>query len=337
MKPIVLIGVLNWGLGHATRSIPIIKRYLDDGWDVHIASDGEALSFLKKEFQGLTYHDLPGYNVQYPYSSIVLNILRSSFPILKTIKAELKKTKEICAAIKPELIISDNRFGVRHPSINSIFISHQINLKSNSRLLSFLGTAINVNYINKFDKLWIPDFEDERSLAGELSTINTDSSRFIKIKIPYQYIGALTRFKFEKVDKKYDIAVVISGPEPQRTKLEKLILKQVVEVDKKIIVILGRVGEYVAYEIGDNIIVKSYVLSSELNDIINSSDIVVSRSGYTTVMDLSLLGKKAVFIPTPGQTEQEYLAYYLKAKGLFYSQKQSEFNLREAISIQLFS
>ncbi len=331
MQKTVLIGVLNWGLGHATRSIPIIDRFLRKDWNVNIASDGEALDFLKKEFPNLVYHELPGYNVSYPYSSIVLNIMRSSFSILKTIQAEVTKTEEICYKIKPQLIISDNRFGVRHPDINSIFVSHQINLKSNFRLFSYLGSAININYINKFNELWIPDFDKEDSLAGELSFVNNQSKWLVKVKIPHKYIGPLTRFEYQKVKKKYDIAIVISGPEPQRTKFEQLILKQIVEIDKNIIVIQGKVGAYVEHKIGNNILVKSYALSSELNDILNSSEIIISRSGYTTVMDLSVLGKKAIFVPTPGQTEQEYLAKYLKDKGFYYFQKQNNFNIEEAL------
>lgn len=323
MQPTVLIAVLNWGLGHATRSISIINELLSKNYDVHIASDGDALLFLKKEFPDLQFHELPSYNISYPYSSIVLNILRSSYHIFNAISNEKKVLDVLIKKINPKIIISDNRYGIWHKDIKSILLTHQINLYHKVSIIAKFGTYFINYYLNKFDEIWIPDFEGEKSLGGLLS-------KAPKLK-KYKYIGPLSRFISSKTKKKYDIAVVLSGPEPQRSIFEELVLKQLENIDKKIIVIRGKVDLEEEYWLSENIFVKSYCLSTELNKILNQSELIISRSGYTTIMDIVKLGEKAVFVPTPGQTEQEYLSEYLKNKGFFYSQKQKYFDLEDAI------
>ena len=320
---IVLFGVLNWGFGHATRSIPIIDSFLQKNCKVHIASDGDALEFLKKEYPELTIHELPGYGVSYPYLSILLNIFKSSFSILTAIRNEYLITKKLVAQINPNVIVSDNRYGFRSNTVKSILISHQVNIQLGNIILSKLADVFNHFLIKKFDELWIPDYNDQNRLAGKLS-LPLKSMR-------HKYIGPLSRFKYQERKLKYDIAVVLSGPEPQRTKFEKIILKQMAVIGKESIVIRGKLSSDGDYYLNSNVLVRNYVLSKELNDIINESELVISRSGYSTIMDMVVLGKKAIFVPTPGQTEQEYLAKYLGGKKLYYFQKQEDFNLMDAI------
>lgn len=323
MQPTILYGILNWGLGHATRSMPIIDSLIKLNCNVKIASDGEALEFLKKEYPTLDFYNLPGYNVKYPYKSIVFNIFLYSYSIIKAIIYEYFITKQIVQTFKPDLIISDNRYGFRSPKIRSILISHQINLELGNSTISKVGSWFNKILIRKFDKLWIPDIDDDKRLAGKLSIVENS--------INHQYIGLLSRLKPKVEKEKYDIAVVLSGPEPQRTKLENLLIKQLSNYIGKIILIKGKVLENENFKLNPNFEIKSHVLSKELNDIINQSKLIISRSGYTTVMDLVILGSKAIFIPTTGQTEQEYLANYLKENKLFYSEVQDKFNLEKSL------
>ena len=322
MRPKVLFGVLNWGLGHATRSIPLIRAFIENDFEVSIASDGDALKFLKKEFPDLSFYDLPGYNVKYPYRSIFFNILRYSSNIIKAIVKENKEVKKIVENIKPDLIISDNRYGVRNKKVKSIIITHQVNLRLTNKFLTKAGTILNERLIKLFDELWIPDMENNL-LAGELSIVPESFN--------YHYLGALSRFKYAKLKKKYDIAVVLSGPEPQRSYLEQKILDQFTKVNLKSIIILGKIDEDKEWKLNDYVKVKSHALSGELNEILNQSELIISRSGYSTILDLAVLQKKAVLIPTPGQSEQEYLAKYFKKKNIFYFVEQKNFDLSLAL------
>ncbi len=322
MQPTVLIAILNWGLGHATRSVPLIDAFLVKKYDVHIASDGESLDFLKKEFPKLKFYSLPGYNISYTHDSILKNVLQSSASILSAIFKEKYVINSIAEKINANLIVSDNRYGARSKKIRSVLLTHQLNIRLKSSILSKLATGFIRHLINKFDEIWIPDFCDSNSLSGELSINDFDNVKFI---------GPVSRMRSIDLEKKYDIAVVLSGPEPQRTNFEKIVLAQLKDFEKKVIVVRGKINEEGGYYLNDNVEVKSYLLSKELNKVINQSDIVISRSGYTTIMDLAVLGKKAIFVPTPGQTEQEHLAEYLKEKKFYYSCIQDDFDLRIAL------
>lgn len=322
MKPKVFFGVLNWGLGHATRSIPLINTFIENDFEVIIASDGEALMFLKKEFPQNTFYVLPGYNVRYPYKSIFFNIVKYLPNILKAIFNENKIVKKLVDDIAPDLIVSDNRYGFRNNNIKSILITHQVTLQLSNKFLTTIGTVMNKMLIRLFDELWIPDLNNNL-LAGDLSKV---SKRF-----NYKYLGALSRFKYVNVEKKYDVAVVLSGPEPQRSYLQDIILKQFEDVKMKSIIILGKIGEENEWNLNDNVKVKSYALSDELNEIFNCSSIIISRSGYSTILDLAVLRKKAILIPTPGQSEQEYLARYFKKNKIFYYEKQEKFDLKRSL------
>jgi len=322
LKPTVLFGILNWGLGHATRTIPLINAFIENDFEVIIASDGDALLFLKEEFPELGFFNLPGYNVKYPYKSIFFNILKYLPNILYAIIRENKEVKKISKIVGPSLIISDNRYGFKSKNIKSIIITHQINLQLVNKILSKAGSALNRKLISSFDELWIPDLKNNL-LAGELSKV--------PFGIKHQYLGPLSRFKFFDSDKKYEIAVVLSGPEPQRSILEEIILEQFAKVKMKSIIILGKINEKKEWYLNDNVKIKNYALSYELNEILNQSELIISRSGYSTIMDLAVLQKKAVLIPTPGQSEQEYLATFFKNKNIFYSVQQDNFDLGIAI------
>jgi len=323
LQPTVLIAILNWGLGHATRSIPIIDAFLSNDYDVHIASDGESLNLLKKEYPNLKFYTLPEYNIKYTHKSILLNVLGSSMSILRAIFKEKTILNSIVEKIRPNIIVSDNRYGIRSKSVKSVLITHQLNIKLGSAILAKIATGFIGFLIWKFDEIWIPDYNDSASLSNELSKNKMTN----KVK----YIGPISRLTPLDMEKKYDIAVILSGPEPQRTKFEKKIFEQLIDIEDKVIVIRGKVDDEGAYSEKANVEVKNYLLSDEINTVINQSDIIISRSGYTTIMDLAVLGKKAIFVPTPGQTEQEYLAEYLKAKKFYYSCSQDDFELKSAL------
>jgi len=326
VKKAVLFGVLNWGLGHATRSIPIIRSILRLDYDLVICSDGDALLLLKKEFPNAQFVELPGYNVRYDFRSMVLNMVRYSIGMLKAIHKEEKILKNLVDKHSPSLIISDNRYGFHHKSVKSIFITHQLNIPSQKKWQTLTANKFLHQFIKRFDLCWVPDFEDAPNLSGQLS-------HGVNLSIPVQFIGPLSRFTPSSQEHKYEIAFVLSGPEPQRGKLEQMIVNQQDLLQGKCCLVRGtnQPAEY-SYDPNDNLEVVDLLDSEALEQILSQSRILVCRAGYTTIMDLVALQKPAVLIPTPGQPEQEYLAKHLSTQFPSFSfVSQKEFSLENIL------
>lgn len=330
VKKTILVAPLNWGLGHATRCVPIIEALIDADYIPLIASDGGALELLQKEFPTLEFLELPSYNITYAKraSGFKWKLLFDSPKMMKAIKAEKKIIKNLVAEGKIQGIISDNRLGIRSKRVPSVFITHQLNVLTGST--TWLSTFIHLDIIKKFDACWVPDFEKMGNLSGKLGHPKKTPSNV-------QFIGPLSRMVKKDLPIKYDILVLLSGPEPQRTFLEEILMVELRGIDKKILFVLGKVEEKMLCYTEDNFRVYNYMSSNALEKAINESELVISRSGYTTIMDLAMMEKKAFFIPTPGQFEQEYLAKRLKSKGIVPSCKQENFTLKKLESVLVFS
>ena len=307
-KKNILIAPLNWGLGHATRCIPIINELIDLDFNPIIASDGEALKLLQKEFPELKSIELPSYNIKFPKNGIFLKwkLIFNTPQFIKIIKKEEKLIPKLIESENISGIISDNRFGVRSDKIPSVFMTHQLNVLSGST--TFLSSKIHQKYIKRFDECWIPDVNTENSLAKKLT--HSD-----KVK-NQKYIGFLSRFKKRDLDKKYDLLVLLSGVEPLRTQLENKLLSELTNYNGKVLFVRGVIEKEKRTTENNNITLCNYLLSDELETAINESNLVIARSGYSTIMDLAVLSKKAFFIPTTGQYEQEYLAKRIQKLGI---------------------
>lgn len=318
----ILVAPLNWGLGHATRCIPIINQLIKHNFIPVIASDGNALELLKKEFPKLETVELPSYQIEYSKKgkNLKFKFLKNSPKIIKAISKEKALVKKMVESGEIQGIISDNRFGVYNKKVPSIFITHQLKVMSGNT--TWLSTKTHEAAISKFDECWIPDNKEDFNLSGEL--IYNKS-----LKIPLKYLGPISRFKKENKTKKYDLMVLLSGPEPQRTLLENILLKELKKSTEQVLFVNGIVEEEQKYFTKGNILIYNFMTSNQLQDALNESDFVISRSGYTTIMDLAVLGKKAFFIPTPGQFEQEYLANRLTDLNLVPSCKQEDFKLEK--------
>ena len=318
----ILVAPLNWGLGHATRCIPILNALIEYGFEPIIASDGDALKLLKKEFPELIALELPSYKISYPRkpSHFKLKILKDSPTIIKAIKKERKVIKKIIKEYHVSGIISDNRFGAFSKDIPSVIVTHQLNVLSGST--SWLSSKLNQRLIARFDECWVPDTDTELNLSGKLG--HTES-----LKIALKYIGPISRFEKEELDIKYDLMVLLSGPEPQRTLLEEILLKELKEYQGKILFVKGKIENEQQCIHKDNFTIYNFMHSKKLETAINESELILSRSGYTTIMDFAALEKKAFFIPTPGQYEQEYLAEMLEKQGLVPFCKQQDFSLKK--------
>lgn len=325
-----MVACLNWGLGHATRCIPIIQALQAKNFGVIIASEGSALRLLKKEFPHLESIELPSYNIKYPSNRRFFKWkMFFSLPhIHKTMKSEEKVIKKIISKQKISGIISDGCFGVRSKTIPSVYITHQINVLTGST--SFVSSKFHQRIIEKFDVCWVPDVNDSvLNLSGKLGHLK-------KTTFPVKYLGIISRMKKVQLPKSIDILVILSGPEPQRTYLEEKLLKTLEKSQKRILIVRGVVEEEQIWKNNKNLSIVNFMQSKELEDSINKSELIIARSGYTTIMDLAILEKKAFFIPTPGQYEQEYLAKRLKSLGIAPFCKQEKFKLERLNEVAVY-
>lgn len=321
-----MVAPLEWGLGHATRCIPIIKELIIQNCEVFIAAEGATFSLLKHEFPDVIFLPLMGYRVRYSRKKNFLpwKIL-SQFPKMTfTIYKEHQWLKKVVKEYKIDAVISDNRFGLYHSKIPCVYITHQLLIKTGNAFSEIIAKRIHYYFIKKYKECWVPDFE-KAGLAGELSHPK-------KLPGNVKYIGCLSRFEIIQAEKKYDLLIMISGPEPQRTIFEQELLKELTSYPGKALFIRGLPGSNVELKNeNESLEIKNHISSQELNEAIMQSDMVISRCGYTTVMDLIKLQKQAILIPTPGQTEQEYLAKYLLEKKMFYTTDQEGFSLQTAL------
>ncbi len=327
-KPRILIAPLDWGLGHATRCIPIISTLIQQNCTVIVAAEGRVKLLLQKEFPELLFIELRGYRIQYSHAAfwMTVKLLLQLPKILYRIYAENRWLKNAVKESRVDAIISDNRMGLFHHKIPCIYITHQLTIKTGNRFTESIAQKIHYHYINKFSACWVPDAKEELNLAGTLS------HPAILPKVPVTYLGVLSRFEKKDIESKYELCIILSGPEPQRTVFEKIILGDLHKIEGKICLVRGLPGETEILQLNNSSIeIKNHVAADELNNIMLQSKMIISRCGYSTVMDLVKLQKKATLVPTPGQTEQEYLGRYLQEQKLFYCVDQNSFSLHEAL------
>ncbi|UGU16684.1 glycosyltransferase [Sinomicrobium kalidii] len=317
----ILVAPLNWGLGHATRCIPVIRALQENGFCPVIASDGIALELLKKEFPGLESIYLPSYQIEYAKEGkyFKLKMIWDSPKMVKAISREKKLVKKIVKERQIDGIISDNRLGVYHKKVPSVFITHQLNVLTGST--SWLSSKVHRKIIKKFDQCWVPDMEEKPNLSGKLGHMK-------KASVPVKYIGPLSRLQKKELDIIYDLAIILSGPEPQRTLLENKIVREIQNYTGSILFVRGEIENSQNIQKKGNVTIYNFMRSEELETALNQSALILSRSGYTTIMDLVNLRKRAFFIPTPGQYEQEYLAKRFDKKGMVPFATQKDFRIQ---------
>lgn len=325
----ILVTPLDWGLGHATRCIPVIRKLLNRSCEVMIAGSGASLLLLQKEFPQLTFFSLSPYAPKYPATDSMVWTMAMQLPkFLQTIRHEHDEVDALITQQKIDLVISDNRYGCWTTKVPCIFMTHQSNILMPKRFgwLAPVVRKLNQRIMNRFSGCWIPDYPGEDSMAGDLISFE----RTIQ-KNHIRYIGLLSRFTSPvKRDSKYDLLCIFSGPEPQRTMLENLVVRQLKTFSGRVLIVRGLMGD-INIPLHTNAVVHDFMTSDDLQEAIESSEIILTRSGFSTVMDLNRLSARAIFIPTPGQTEQEYLAKKIAEQGIAYSSPQHEFVLDEAL------
>lgn len=309
-----LITPLDWGLGHASRSLALAKKLEAGGDRVSWASSGPAAAMLRREMPGVAVHELPAYEVTYRSRSMVWNVARQGLHWARTIRAEKKETAELVDKLGVERIVSDSRFGCYNADVASILLTHQLHP------ITFFAPA-SAAYewqLRHFDEYWVPDEGGHGRLSGKLSS----GSGYEKVS----YLGQLSRLAPVATSENFEMLVLLSGPEPMRTRLEEIIMAQLqgLACDYRVVRGLpqGGMTDGVTYDYAD---------TPTLSRLLSGCKYVVARSGYSTLMDLRAFDRRAILIPTPGQTEQSYLAQRAQLQGWAVAVNDQEaLNLAEA-------
>jgi uncharacterized protein (TIGR00661 family) len=328
-KPHILIAPLDWGLGHTTRCIPLIKELLASGARVTLAGNEQQARLLSMEFPGLDLLSLPGYNIRYSRTraGLLWAILGQTRGILRSVRREHAWLDSILHSQNVDVVVSDNRYGLYHSKIPCVFITHQLLIKTS--IASWVDRLLqkkNYRYINRFTECWIPDQHTGTNLAGELSHPPQ------RPQIPVFYTGFLSRLKkLGGREIKDHLFISLSGPEPQRSLLEEKILTEIAHFNGSAVIVRGLPVEHKQIPSTNSIRFFNHLSADAFNEEISKADYVIARSGYSTIMDLVVTGKKSVLIPTPGQAEQEYLADHCTRKQIACSMSQKEFTLSEAL------
>lgn len=309
----LILAPLDWGLGHATRCIPLVRGLRAAGVEVIIAAEGAQAHLLRKEFPGIEILPLPGYRVRYSKHrwTLPFRLLLQLPRIRRCIRSEQQWLERVIDERGIQLVVSDNRYGFSSSRIPSVFITHQLTVKAPFAWAERIIQRVLYRYINRFSVCWVPDAAGGDNVAGVLS------HPVVMPQVRVKYIGLLSRFVQQpEIPKQYDYCVLLSGPEPQRSLLEEKILDQLSGIHAKVLLVRGKPGNEQSIATPPNVVAVNHLPGDALQQALLQSEYIVCRSGYTTVMELLALHKKAILIPTPGQTEQEYLAEKLHREGL---------------------
>jgi uncharacterized protein (TIGR00661 family) len=326
----IIYAVCSWGLGHATRSLPIIRKLLQEEHTLTLISQGRSLDLLKSELgKNADYVEIPDYPMllsenarQFMAKSMIY------WPVfIKKIESGLIQLNKILNKNSYDLIISDARYDMYSKKIPSFFMSHQMRIMNPLRIKIFESGSelFNQFFFKRFSAVLVPDFKEE-SLSGDLShnLRKIDENQI-------HYIGVLSDFNKQQKKKDIDYLISISGPEPQRSYLEKTLVDQIPHLDGTIAITLGKTEKKTEMK-KDTVTTYSYLSRKKREELLNRAKLVISRSGYSTIMDLGVIGTRALIIPTPGQIEQEYLAQYHHGIGSFFSVQQNNIQLTRDIA-----
>ena len=310
----ILIAPLNWGLGHATRCVPLVRQYLERGDEVVLGGDGESLLLLQRHFPQLRVIQLPSLELRYAANDQQRGFYLRAIPaLLRFTIADHYYLRQQLAIEHFDLIISDNRFGLFTRQTRCVYITHQLYVRLPRRLRIFqpLARALHACVFKRYHEVWVPDYASmENSLAGELCHGGGFDS-YVK------YIGPLSRFassegtpKELRRNSEYSVVAILSGLEPQRSIFEQAILERYANTPDKVLIVRGKVAEAQTKISRNNITMVASLSDQALLEAMEQATTIIARSGYSTIMDLAVLGllHKAELHPTPGQSEQEYLA-----------------------------
>lgn len=319
----ILVCPLNWGLGHATRCIPIIKEIERQGKTAVVAAYGLSLKWIKQELPNHEVVEFPGVNVTYSKHRSQVGAMALALPrIMADIFREHRALEVVIREYKIDAVVSDNRFGLFTATVPCVYITHQLMVKMPKGLqwAEPLGHWLHGRFVKRYSACWVPDYANEPSLTADLSHRFSESDKV-------RFIGPLSRFQTVTIptaepQSDYQVLAVLSGPEPQRTLYEQALCQRLKREGAEALVVRGLPQDETVWKHDDNVHLVSHLKTSELLRLMVSVPTLYCRSGYTTLMDLAVLGRTAILTPTPGQTEQEYLAEVAKQRGFMVVKQQ---------------
>ena len=330
----VLIAPLDWGLGHATRCVPLIRMLISKGLQVIVAAEGAHEKLLRIEFPQLLFVHLPGYRIKYARRLLMWRLVAQLPKLQKAIQQEHQWLRDCVVQHQIHWVISDNRYGLWHPNVPCVMITHQLRVKLPA-IFKWAETLVQqqlYSHINQFSACWVPDLP---LLSNGLSGFLGHPAKMPKA--PVHYLGWLSRFRLPENQPRppkftYKCLIMLSGPEPQRTLLENRLLPQLQHIGLPIMLVRGLPNELSELHLPENITVKNHLPAAEMQEAMLNSNWIIARCGYSTLMDAFSLQKKCIFLPTPGQTEQEYLAQQLKSRKMALVYEQNKFNIEQALA-----
>lgn len=317
----LLIAILDWGLGHASRCVPLVKAWQEEGKRVTVASAGSALMLLEASLEEVDFIELPAYAVRYPTRSMIWNMGVQSPRLWWVMKKEHRILSDYVRQEGVDMIVSDGRFGCWSKAVKSVWLAHQLQIQHQQSWLAWIMNKGYHTFVRGyFAEVWVPDLEGEDSLAGDLARPITG--------LPHRYLGALSRFagrKLEEVAQKpYQWLALLSGPEPQRSYLEEELVAFLKTLNVPALLVRGVPGSTKPQPITAKLSVVDWLLGDQLATTISQAERLICRSGYSTLLDAYHWQKPLLLVPTPGQTEQEYLAKYWASRGWAEWKKQGE-------------
>ena len=329
----VCIAPLDWGLGHATRCIPLINALVALNYSIYIAGEGKQESILREAFPNAAFLSLRGYRIRYSKNRALLipTILMQLPKIIYAIVNEYFWLSSFSKKNKLDLIISDNRYGFFHKEIKSVFITHQLEIQTPLNWLTTLCQHLSYRFINKFNACWVADMKPPHNIAGNL--VNTKKLP----AIPIWYMNGLSRLEAyvqetpKESGNKIKFLGIISGPEPQRAIFENILWNSGNDLNYPFVIVAGVPDNKLYNKITSKGTLYHHLSGNALSDQINNAEYIICRGGYTTLLELIPFKKKLILIPTPGQTEQIYLAHYWQEKKWAIHFDQENFNLLDAL------
>lgn len=330
----ILICPLEWGLGHACRMIPVAKRLHEMNNNIFIGAGENLLLLFKYELPGLKYIPFPGFRMKYSghlpqYLVVFLKIPSIIYHVIR----EHYRLKRIIIEHSIDIVISDNRFGLWNKNTKSVYVTHmpRIPFPAFFRFMEPIGVLLHRYIIKKYSICLIPDLPGELNVAGRLShnVILPGNVRYVGILSRFIGINPAGSIITEKPDY---CAVLLSGPEPQKEIFKQKVTKILIRKSRPAIIFEGKPEKTIKVYESQNIVYYNHLTASEMKKLILGCKSIIIRPGYTSVMELLSLNRSALLVPTPGQTEQEYLASYLSEKGWFTSTPQKNINQDTDIS-----
>ncbi len=300
----VLIAPLDWGMGHTTRCVPIINTLLTQQCTVTIACNTAQKTYYTKELgnrQRLNYQALQGYNIFYWNKLFTLAIVLQLPKLLLKINYEHRWLTHYLRHNACQVILSDNRYGLHNSTVTNLLITHQLQVITpyGKRIINHLIARA----INKFNYCWIPDNANENErLSGILSQNNT-------VTIPTQYIGVLSRMALKINKQPNTVLVLLTGPNAAKQSLLQLIISKYAHTTHTVTIVNAPKCSTLA-----NITMLTTATTEQLQGLINTHSTIITRSGYTSIMDFYALQQPVQLIATPHQPEQEYLLTYVCTK-----------------------